>query len=89
MLEWWVNGMTWIIENIILTYQGKLKGKQLTDFWFHIFKYYYGGGSGINPSIDGWICNFFPYIDGKKSAMASRSAEEVKGQIEEADEKIE
>ena len=24
MLEWWVNGTLWIIDNIILTYQGKM-----------------------------------------------------------------
>ena len=48
------------------------------DFWNHIFKYYYGGGSGVNPSIDGWIVNFIPYIDDKPSQWAKRSFDTVK-----------
>ena len=61
-----------IIDNIILTYKGDMNDG-LKQFWFHIFKYYFGGGSGVNPSIDGWICNFFPYINDEPSKFASRS----------------
>jgi len=29
----------------------------------------------VNPSIDGWIVNFFPYINDKPSEMAMRDFE--------------
>jgi len=65
-LEWWVDSIAEIIQNIIYTYDNdtkNLRGRARKKFWKHIFKYYYGGGSGVNPSIDGWIVNFIPYID--------------------------
>ena len=72
-LEWWTGGILWILDKIIGTYEGTLKDEELKKFWTHIFKYYYGGGSGVNPSIDGWIVNFIPYIDDKPSKWAKRS----------------
>ena len=70
------------MDSIIETYKLNQKeepfSEELKDFWFHIFKYYYGGGSGVNPSIDGWIVNFFPFIDEKPSEWAKRSYEDIK-----------
>ena len=81
-MEWWVNGIGWIMDKIIETYKVNQKdgifSQELKDFWMHIFKYYYGGGSGVNPSIDGWIVNFFPYIDEKPSSWAERSYDKIK-----------
>ena len=74
-LEWWTNGIVWILDNIINTYKGTNSKEQNLLFWRHIFKYYYGGGSGVNPSIDGWIVNFFPYINDRPSQMAIRNFE--------------
>ena len=61
-LEWWVPTLQTILDKIIETYKGENVD---TKFWKHIFKYYYGGGSGVNPSVDGWIVNLIPYIDDK------------------------
>ena len=55
---------------MVETYDGTDKN---AEFWKFIFKYYYGGGSGVNPSIDGWIVNFIPYIDDKPSKFAQRT----------------
>ena len=62
--------------------------EDLKDFWKHIFKYYYGGGSGVNPSVDGWIINFIPYIDNKRSKFAQRSINETIKQYKEGDKKM-
>jgi len=59
-----------IIDKIIETYNGTNNNP---EFWKFIFKYYYAGGSGVNPSIDGWIVNFIPYIDNKPSPFAKRN----------------
>lgn len=70
-LDWWTPTLLEILDKIIETY--KDEGNVDKDFWKHIYKYYYGGGSGVNPSIDGWIINLIPYIDDKQSVFAKRS----------------
>ena len=60
-LEWWTKSILEVIDKIIDSYEGRVDKK----FWKYIFKYYYGGGSGVNPSVDGWIINFIPYLDDK------------------------
>ena len=77
--------MTEILDKIIGTYKGTNTTEENKDFWTHIFKYYYGAGSGVNPSIDGWIINFIPYIDDKRSAFAQRDLETMKKQYKEGD----
>ena len=72
-LEWWIPHVVEILDKFIETYQADQPSEDLKDFWKHIFKYYYGGGSGVNPSVDGWIINLIPYIDKKKSEFAQRS----------------
>jgi len=71
------------MDKIIDTHKGNWEDNK--DFWFHIFKYYYGGGSGVNPSIDGWIVNFFPYIDDKVSDFAKRAQEKVEEECKAGD----
>ena len=84
-LEWWTKGILWILDKIIGTYNGKNTEAENKEFWTHIFKYYYGGGSGVNPSIDGWIVNFIPYIDKKPSPLAKRTFDVVMKEFEEGD----
>jgi hypothetical protein len=54
-LEWWVDALVPILEQFILTAQGKPD----RDFWRSIYKYNEGSG-GTN--ITGWITVFFPYL---------------------------
>lgn len=68
-LEWWTKNLLEIIDKIIDSYEGNVDKK----FWKCIFKYYSGGGSGVNPSVDGWIINFIPYLNDKESKFAKRS----------------
>lgn len=81
-LEWWTPSVVEILEKIIASYKGENVD---TKFWKHIFKYYYGGGSGVNPSIDGWIVNLIPYIDNKQSDWAKRSLAQTYQEYAEGD----
>ena len=66
---------------IVKSYQQKVDKQEPTEdvkkFWKYTFKYYIGVGSGANNSIDGWMINFFPYIDNRKSEFAQRTLEEM------------
>jgi len=88
-LGWWTNNLMEIYDNIIDTYKTKLRGEKITEdqaeFWKYVFKYYYGGGSGVNPSIDGWIINFIPYINDKRSNFAKRSLKKTKEEYDAGD----
>lgn len=81
-LDWWTPTLIEILDKIIATYKEENVDK---DFWKHIFKYYYGGGSGVNPSVDGWIVNLIPYIDNKQSAYAKRTLAQTYQEYEDGD----
>ena len=87
-LKWWTDGIIWILDKIIATYDDKLQDEERKVFWKHIFKYYYGGGSGVNPSIDGWIVNFIPYINNKPSPFAKRSFEKLQEEYKSKDQDV-
>jgi len=73
-LGWWIPHVLEPLEMIMKTYENSSNPSQeLKDFWKYIFKYYGAGGSGMNPRIDGWLLNFFPYIDDRQSKMAKRN----------------
>ena len=80
-LQWWTPSLLEILDQFISTYKGNPDQK----FWKYIFKYYYGGGSGVNPSIDGWIINFFPYIDDRESKWAKRNIQQTMKEYDEGD----
>lgn len=77
-MEWWVPYVLEPLDYIIKTVENPKNLDNYTKkFWKYIFKYYGGGGSGVNPSIDGWFINFFPYIDNKPSKWAKRNIQKV------------
>ena len=71
-----------ILDKIIDTYTEENVDPK---FWKYIFKYYPGGGSGVNPSMDGWIINFIPYIDDKPSPFAKRTLSKTFQECDEGD----
>jgi len=84
-LSWWTPGLIEILDQIIATYTGTNNAKQNKDFWQYIFKYYHGVGSGINPSVDGWIISFIPYINNEPSPLATRSLKQIREQVDDGD----
>ena len=72
-LKWWTKSILEIIDKIIESYKGNVD----KDFWKYIFKHYIGAGSGVNPSVDGWIINFIPYLNDKESKFAKRTLAET------------
>lgn len=70
-LEWWTENLIEILDKFINAYKGEVD----EDFWKHIYKYY-SGNSGESPSINGWILNFVPYVEGERSPFALRSLKE-------------
>lgn len=69
-LDPWVDALEPILEQIVATAAGTIK----TSFWESIYKWEGAAGSG-SPHVSGWILNFFPYLDNRKSKSAWRMAE--------------
>jgi len=61
-LDWWINYIEPVIDEILNTYLGKVNKK----FWYTIYKEWSTFGSGATDYVTGWITHFFPYIDKKK-----------------------
>jgi len=57
-LDWWMDYIEPVIDEIIKTYQGKVDKK----FWYTIYKEWSTYGSGATDYVTGWITHFFPYI---------------------------
>jgi len=62
-LGWWLDHVDPILEKIILTYRGELKGRESKEFWYTIYKQFSTTGSEGATWVSGWITNFFPYAD--------------------------
>ncbi|WP_309742771.1 DUF4419 domain-containing protein, partial [Chamaesiphon sp. OTE_20_metabat_361] len=63
-LEWWVDALIPILEQFILTAQGKPD----RDFWRSMYKYNDDSGDAI---VSGWITRFFPYLNNERSMPVS------------------
>lgn len=62
-LGWWVDILAPIIDNLAAASAG---GAVMKDFWQYIYKHWDLRGSGAHPTVDGWITNFFLYINEKQ-----------------------
>jgi len=60
-LDWWMDAIEPVVDMIIKTYTGELKGEESKKFWYSIYKKYSTHGSGASTYVTGWITNFFPY----------------------------
>ena len=63
-LEWWVDALIPILEQFVLTAQGKPN----RDFWRSMYKYNDDSGDAI---VTGWITRFFPYLNDERSVPVS------------------
>jgi len=61
-LDWWMDYVEPVIDEIINTYQGKVDKK----FWYTIYKEWSTYGSGATDYVTGWVTHFFPYLQKKK-----------------------
>jgi len=61
-LDWWIDHLEPVIDEIINTYQGKVNKK----FWYTIYKEWRTYGSGATGYVTGWITHFFPYVRSRK-----------------------
>ena len=64
-LEWWVDALIPILEQFILTAQGKPD----RDFWRSMYKYNDDSGDAI---VTGWITRFFPYLNNERVTVLTR-----------------
>lgn len=64
-LDWWVDYLEPVIQNMVGSYQGDKNVSKL--FWQCIYKHYNRGGSGSVPRACGWVNNFFPYVNESRS----------------------
>jgi len=81
-LDWWIDLIEPCVVNMVATYQD-----QEVDplFWESIYKHYDIRSSGAVPTIDGWITNFFPYINKKKNPGITLNALYERAQKSEGD----
>jgi Domain of unknown function (DUF4419) len=63
-LEWWVDALIPILEQFVLTAEGKPD----RDFWRSMYKYNDDSGDAI---VTGWITRFFPYLNNERSVPVS------------------
>lgn len=57
-LGWWTDLLLPILDEFVAAFDGKVD----KQFWTSIYKRYSPGGSGAVPVVNGWIGNFFPYV---------------------------
>lgn len=63
-LEWWINKLLPIIDKFVAAVED---GECDPDFWNSVGKIVAPQMSGMCPAINGWIANFFPYINSKRN----------------------
>ena len=59
-LDWWISKLLPITDKLIKV---AVDGEKDPDFWDSIFSIVKKNFCGQKPRINGWITNFFPYVD--------------------------
>jgi hypothetical protein len=62
-LEWWIPYLLPVLEKFLEAYDGVADER----FWNSSYKIYYTSGSGAIKTVNGWIINFFPYVQEGRS----------------------
>ena len=61
-LEWWIDKLLPILEKFLKAYDGEID----ESFWNCCYKVHQKNMSGATKNVNGWISNFFPYLEKKK-----------------------
>ena len=62
-LEWWTGPLLEVLQKFADSYDGNPD----PDFWKMSYKFCEGKGSGSYDSVEGWVNNFFPYVNSERS----------------------
>ncbi len=71
-LEWWISKLLPIIDKFVAA---AVEGEQDPDFWNSVGKIVSPGESGDFVGLNGWVGNFFPYINSKPNEKLRDLAE--------------